>query len=127
MTISGLTNGTTYSFTLQSVISSGGNSITSNAISIKIIPLLSELIAQNETITAITNYGYTNQEMKAGGYAGDTPKTASELLTSLSFFTPSIIKLSNNITFSGVTTITNTSGTPITITKTGATPITLGL
>jgi hypothetical protein len=127
LTISGLTNGTTYSFTLQSVISSGGNSITSNAISIKIIPLLSELIAQNETITAITNYGYTNQEMKAGGYAGDTPKTASELLTSLSFFTPSIIKLSNNITFSGVTTITNTSGTPITITKTGATPITLGL
>ena len=127
LTISGLTNGTTYSFTLQSVISSGGNSITSNSINKTIIPLLSELVAQNATITTIANYGYTNQQMKSSGYAGDMPTNASEFLTSLSFFQPSIIKLSNNITFSAPTTISNTSGKTISITKTGATTIRLGL
>jgi len=127
LTISGLTNGTTYSFTLQSVISSGGNSITSNSINKTIIPLLSELVAQNATITTIANYGYTNQQMKSSGYAGDMPTNASEFLTSLSFFQPSIIKLSNNITFSAPTTISNTSGKTISITKTGASTIRLGL
>jgi hypothetical protein len=124
----GLTTGTSYTITIKAINSDGSSSASSSyPQTVTIVPTLPDLITQKAKITDITNYTYTLQQMKDGGYAGDEPTTESELATSLTFFSPSIIKLSNNITFSAAKTITNNSGKTITLTKTGTTPIRLGL
>ena len=87
-----------------------------------LIPSIQSLKDSNKSLTDMLKI-YSPDQLKAAGVTGDTPATASELLTSLSFFAPANIKLSSNITFSGTTTLTNTGNSPITLTNSGSTPI----
>ena len=74
-------------------------------------------------MTSMLNVGVTLQEMKDAGFTGNTPATATELLTSISFFAPPIIELSSNIVLPAKTVLSNTTTKPITLKNSGSTPI----
>ena len=119
--ISQLESNLTYLFKIRAT--NGSYSDPSNSVEIRLRPTLQQLISQNATLTDMLNYNYSLQEIKDGGFKGDAPKTAFELLTSLSFFSPPVINLSNSIILSGTTTLTNPSSHPIRLTNIGSQPL----
>jgi hypothetical protein len=98
----------------------GTYSDPSNSVEIRLRPTLQQLILQNATLTEMLNYDYSLQAIKDGGFKGDSPKTAFEFLTSLSFFSPPVINLSNSISFSGTTTLSNASSNPMRLANVGS-------
>ena len=122
VSISGLTTNSTYYFKL---IANNGSpsieSIASNRIFVR--PPTQQLIQERASMTSMLNVGVTLQEMKDAGFTGNTPATATELLTSISFFAPPIIELSSNIVLPAKTVLSNTTTKPITLKNSGSTPI----
>ena len=122
VSISGLTTNSTYYFKL--IANNGSPSIESNASNrIFVRPSTQQLIQQRESMTSMLNVGVTLQEMKDAGFTGNTPATATELLTSISFFAPPIIELSSNIVLPAKTVLSNTTTKPITLKNSGSTPV----
>ena len=115
LTITGLTNGTSYTFAI--VANNGTDSPTSNSFGpILIKPTLQELLNSDATETTMLNAGYTLQQLKAAGFTGNKPTTTSELLNSLSFFHPAKITLAADIVSNTPFSLKTDSTVPITIT-----------
>jgi hypothetical protein len=116
LTITGLTNGTSYTFAI--VANNGTDSQLSNSFTILIRPALQELLTSDATETIMLNAGYTLQQLKAAGFTGNKPTTTSELLNSLSFFHPAKITLAADIVSNTPFSLKTDSTVPITITTT---------
>jgi hypothetical protein len=121
--ITQLESNLTYLFKIRA--NNGTYSDPSNSVEIRLRPTLQSLINLNSsvTLTDMLNYDYSLQEIKDGGFKGDAPKTAFELLTSLSFFSPPVINLSNSISFSGTNTLANSSSQSMRLTNIGSQPL----
>ena len=95
--IPGLQNNVTYTFGVIGIGINGLLGLVSNFISKQSRPTISQLILQEATVTQMLKFGYSKEELKAGGVTGSKPTNSEELITALEFFGPTTIFINQNI------------------------------